>query len=112
MTKIPSPNQNKPDPAVTEAIGHLTRTQLSPLEEVMFNSWAGANQLEPDQPDNTFDYRKLYQQTGGKVFAPGELKNQTDRMSAIETLMKAQEAHEGASPVQQFMAAKNANESF
>ena len=73
----------------------------------MYNSWASANGLEDhDNPENPFDFRKLYQLTGGKVFAPGELKGITDRAGAIQTLMRAQEAHDSSSPIQQLMAAK------
>lgn len=101
--------QQGPDPAIEEAINHLTRTELSPLEEVMFNSWASANQLDDhDKPENNFDYRKLYQETGGKVFAPGELKNHTAKLGAIQTLMQAQQAHDSSSPIKQLMAAHEA----
>lgn len=105
-TKPGQPPQG-PDPAVEEAINKLTQTQLSPLEEVMYNSWANANQLDTKN-EQPFDYRKLYQATGGKVFAPGELKGLTDKLNAVETLMRAQEAHESSSPVQQLMAAHQA----
>jgi hypothetical protein len=102
--------QGGPDPAVEEAINHLTKTSLSPLEEVMFNSWANANQLDPDSNESPFDYRKLYQMTGGKVYAPGELKGMTDKLGAVQTLMQAQEAHDSSSPVKQLMAAHESSQ--
>jgi hypothetical protein len=77
-----------PDPAVMEAIQRLVQTELSPLEEVIFKSWMDANQLE-ESPDVPFDYRGLYQQTGGKVFAPGQLGSQIAHQNAMETLARA-----------------------
>lgn len=101
------PKNNGPDPALLEAIQTLNKKELSPLEEVMFKSWADANQIEdPDSPDNRFDFRSLYTQTGGKVFPPGQLRAMTDKASAIDTLMKAQQSHEEASPIQQMMGSE------
>jgi hypothetical protein len=91
-----------PDPAVMEAIQRLIQTELDPLEEVIFNSWMQANQLE-ETPDQPFDYRGLYKQTDGKVFAPGELESKVAKQSAIEALMQAQEAHDSQSPMQMFL---------
>jgi hypothetical protein len=96
--------QQGPDPAVMQAIQRLVQTQLSPLEEVIFNSWMQANQLEED-PSMPFDYRGLYQQTGGKVFAPGELSQQVAHQNAIQTLMQAQEQHDSMSPIKHLMDA-------
>ena len=95
-----------PDPAVMEAIQRLVQTQLEPLEEVIFNSWMQANQLE-ESPDQPFDYRGLYKQTDGKVFAPGELGQKIGHQNAIQTLMQAQEAHDSSSPMKAMMDAMN-----
>ena len=96
--------QQGPDPQVMSAIQRLVQTNLSPLEEVIFKSWMEANQLE-ESPDAPFDYRGLYKNTGGKVFAPGELGNQISHQSAVSTLMQAQEMHDQQSPVKYLMDA-------
>lgn len=96
--------QQGPDPAVMEAIQRLVQTELDPLQEVIFQQWMTANQLEED-PSSPFDYRGLYQQTGGKVHAPGELGSQVAKQSAIQTLMQAQEAHDSMSPIKHLMDA-------
>lgn len=101
----PKLKQQGPDPAVMEAIQRLVQTDLDPLQEVIFKSWMEANQLE-EQPDQPFDYRGLYQKTGGKVHAPGELSRQINHQNAVQTLMQAQEAHDKSSPVQMLMEAK------
>ena len=91
-----------PDPEVQTAIQRLTRIELSPLEEAMFQSWATANQLEEfvePQDGSGVDIRELYQQSGGKVMPPGQLKSQIEKESAMECLMKAQEAHDAQSPM-------------
>ena len=90
---------NGPDPAVQEAIQRLTQTQLSPLEETLFQAWMKAHEMDNAEASG-FDFRKLYQDSGGKVMPPSEMKNMVD----IETIMKAQEAHDAASPIQQIMA--------
>lgn len=96
--------QQGPDPQVMTAIQRLVQTNLSPLEEVIFKSWMEANQLE-ENPDTPFDYRGLYKNTGGKVFAPGELSSQISHQNAIQTLMQAQEQHDAMSPVKHLMDA-------
>lgn len=92
-----------PDPAVLGAIQRLQRTELSPLEEVMFKAWAQANQIDdPDSPDNTFDFRKAYQDMDGKVMPPGEVAGMAEKESALQILMRAQEEHEKNSPLKLF----------
>lgn len=100
--KVSNPNAQGPDPAVMEAISRLKQTELDPLEEVMFQSWASANQLDGEAADGP-DFRAIYKQTGGKVLPPGELKRMSEKQSAIQTLMQAQEAHEAASPIKALM---------
>lgn len=107
MNQSPKAGQQGPDPAIGEAIHTLNRSELSPLEETMFQAWATANQLEDtDSPENTMDFRQVYQQTGGKVMPPGELKRKAEKMSAIQTLMQAQEAHDSSSPMKLMMDAR------
>ncbi len=96
--------QQGPDPAVQQAIQRLVQTELSPLEEVIFQSWMQANQLE-ESPDMPFDYRGLYQETGGKVHAPGQLGSQIAHQNAIQTMMQAQQQHDSASPIKALMDA-------
>lgn len=101
------PGQQGPDPAISEAVHRLNRTQLSPLEEVMFQSWANANQVEDaDSHENGLDMRGIYKQTGGKVLPPGQLKQHAERATDIQTLMQAQEAHEASSPIKAMMEAQ------
>ena len=101
-----SPKQNGPDPAIEEAIHRLSRTELSPLEETMFQAWSTANQVEDgDSPENSLDLRKVYQQTGGKVLPPNQLKRHVEKSTDIQTLMKAQEAHDSTSPIKAMMEA-------
>jgi hypothetical protein len=103
--------QQGPDPAVMLAIQRLVQTELSPLEEVIFKSWMEANQLE-EQPDVPFDYRGLYQQTGGKVYAPGQLGSQIAHQNAMDTLTRAQADHDAASPMKAMMDAMNSGQSL
>lgn len=99
--------QQGPDPAVMQAIQRLAQTQLDPLQEVIFQSWLTANQVEDsDNPETPFDWRGLYQQTGGKVFAPGELALKVAHQNAIQTMMQAQEAHDSQSPMRLLEEAK------
>lgn len=91
-----------PDPAVLEAIARLQRSELDPLEEVMFQSWAVANQID-DPETGGLDLRKIYQQTGGKVLPPGQLKQTVEKAAAMDTVKKAQEAHDQASPMKLLM---------
>jgi hypothetical protein len=86
---------------VEQAMKRLTQTQLSPLEEALFQGWMKAHDMEgADESD--FDFRKLYQETGGKVMPPSEMKQMVD----IDSIMKAQEAHDSSSPIQQLMTSK------
>lgn len=97
---------NGPDPAIHDAIHRLTRTELSPLEEAMFQAWSSANQVEDgDNAENGVDLRNIYKQTGGKVLPPGQLKGHVEKAGDIQTLMKAQEAHDQASPIKAMMDA-------
>lgn len=104
---------NGPDPAVHEAIHGLNRTELSPLEETMFQAWASANQLDEhvDSPDSALDMRDLYKRTGGKVQPPGQLKREAEKASHIQTLMEAQEAHDASSPIKALMDAQGDHDS-
>lgn len=103
---MPNPLSNGPDPSVQDAIGRLNRTELSPLEETMFQAWAKANDIaKPDAPDGGIDLRQIYKQTGGQMQPPGTLKNHIEKSSAIQTIMDAQHAHNQASPIQAMMNA-------
>lgn len=95
---------HKPDAAVQQAIQKLSQVELSPLEEQLFKGWLAANGMEEGKDmDDSMDYRKVYKDSGGKVLPTGQLQKQLEKESAIQTLMKAQEAHEAASPIQQMM---------
>jgi len=93
-----------PDPEILNAINRLKQTELSPLEEVIYNSWAQANGLEEGgEGTEGFDFRDLYMQTGGKVFPPGQLKSMAEKQGAMEMLMGAQKDHDASSPMQAMM---------
>lgn len=95
---------NKPDPKIEQAARRLGQIELSPLEETMFQAWTKANQIDdPDSPDLPLDFRQIYRDTGGKVHPPGQLKNQAQRQVDIQSLMKAQQAHDEASPIKMMM---------
>lgn len=99
MTNKPQTPQG-PDPAIQQAANRLGRTDLSPLEEVMFQSWANANQIEdPDNPESKFDFREFYKSSNGKILPPGQLKGMSEKASDIATLIGAQKAHDEASPM-------------
>jgi hypothetical protein len=54
-------------------------TKLSPLEEVLFKSWAGANGIDNhDDPSNSFDHRGLFKQTNGLVMPHGTIRSIAD----------------------------------
>lgn len=94
-----------PDPAIQEAASRLKQTQLSPLEEVMFQSWANANGLEDHHKMNyPFDVKSLYQQTGGKVFPPGQLKDMLQRQADIQTMKSAVDQHDMLNPMKLLQA--------
>lgn len=101
-------SSNKPDPKIEQAARRLGQIELSPLEETMFQAWTKANQIDdPDSPDLPLDFRQIYRDTGGKVHPPGQLKNQAQRQVDIQSLMKAQQAHDEASPIKMMMEMHN-----
>ena len=103
-----TPSMNKPDPAVKQAIAKLQQTQLSPLEEQLFVGWMAANGMDAEKmgnSDSPIDFRHIYKESNGKVMPTGQLQKQVEKQSAIDTIMKAQEAHNKMSPVQMMMEA-------
>lgn len=47
-------------------------TQLTPLEEHLFQAWAKANRVDNhDDPNNSFDHRAVYKQGNGMIHEPG-----------------------------------------
>jgi hypothetical protein len=63
---------------------HDPQTKLSPLEEVLFKHWATANGVQDhDAPDNAYDYRGVYRQTGGQVHSPGQISGAADQYNRI-----------------------------
>jgi hypothetical protein len=54
-------------------------TKLSPLEEVLFRTWARANGVDNhDDPNNYFDHRGLFKQSNGLIQPIGVVKSITD----------------------------------
>jgi len=97
--------QTGPDPDILNAINRLKQTELSPLEEVIYNSWAQANGLEEGgEGTEGFDFRDLFMQTGGKVFPPGQLKGMAEKQAAMQMLQEAQSAHDQSSPMNAMMS--------
>jgi hypothetical protein len=104
----PKPGQRQgPDPDVTDALETLNRTELTPLEEQLFKGWMIANGMGEAESESKgtpgIDFRKIYQKTSGKVLPTGQLQKEVEKTSAIETLMKAQQSHEDASPIRQLI---------
>lgn len=65
-------------------------TQLSPLEETLFQTWARAHRIDNhDDPTNSFDHRGVYKRTNGLVHPPGHINQLADEHNA------AAEASEG-----------------
>lgn len=69
----------------SSAPAHDPQTQLSPLEEVLFKHWATANGVGDDHsaPDNAYDYRGIYRQTGGQIHPPGTIANVAGQYNRI-----------------------------
>lgn len=100
----PASKQQGPDPSILEAIKRLTQTQLSPLEEQLFQGWLAANGMEdPEDPNHPIDLRGAYQESQGKVLPPGQLQKQLEQKADIDAIMQAQQAHEQASPINALM---------
>lgn len=70
------------DQKTNDALSHLQNTQLTPMEEALFQAWAKANQIKkPDDPTNQVDLRGIYQMSGGTILPNGELKRITDQLN-------------------------------
>lgn len=49
-------------------------TQLSPLHEILFQTWAKAHRIDNhDDPSNSFDHRGVFQRTNGLIHPPGHI---------------------------------------
>ena len=83
-----------------ETQNQLPTSKLPPLEEVLFKAWTKANDIkDPDEPNNSFDYRSLYSMSNGKVQPTGMVKdmatehnNQMEQQKAAQDVAKKQEA--------------------
>lgn len=81
-TKLDSPTEH--------ALNKLQNTELSPMEEALFKSWAAANQIKkPDSADDPTDYRGIWKETGGRVLPYGQLQQFANRTKNEQTLVKA-----------------------
>ena len=77
----------KLDGNASKAVSDLQNTKLPPLEEILFTSWAKANQVKnPDEEAGEVDLRGIYQSTGGKVLPFGELKRIVRSVNNEKTL--------------------------
>lgn len=71
-------------------------TQLSPLEEVLFQTWARAHGVDNhDDPNNQFDHRGLYKQTNGMIM-PGKVVR--DMAASHNVAMQQQDTQVGDTP--------------
>lgn len=69
------------------AISKLQDTQLTPMEEALFQAWTKANQIKkPDAPNDRVDYRGIYRATGGAILPNGQLKAIADKTNAESEL--------------------------
>lgn len=74
-------------PQAENALHRLQDTTLSPMEEALFQGWTKANQIEnPDDPNDTVDYRGVWKASGGKILPRGELKNSAENFNHAKTL--------------------------
>jgi hypothetical protein len=74
----------------------VTRLE-SPLHEVLFQSWAKAHGIQDhDDPKNIFDYRKIYQDTGGQIHPHGMLNDMAK--AANGAVGEAQQGGDQADP--------------
>lgn len=74
-------------------------TQLSPLEEALFQSWARAHRIDnQDDPNNKFDHRGVYKRTNGLIHPPGHINQMAAEHNA------AQEGQEGGEALDPAMA--------
>lgn len=77
-------------PKAESALNRLQDTNLSPMEEALFQAWTKANQIaDPDNPNDFVDYRGLYMASRGAVLPNGELKRMTEEQNASTELEKA-----------------------
>lgn len=78
------------------------KTQLSPLHETLFQSWAKAHRVDNhDDPNNAFDYRGVYSRTNGMIHPPGHL----NQMAAEHNAAANQETPAGGAAIDPAMAA-------
>lgn len=60
------------------------QSQLDPLKEVLFKSWAMAQGIQdPDAPDNHADLRGMYNKTNGQIHPPGTLTGHQDTINRV-----------------------------
>lgn len=79
----------KLDGPAEHALNRIQDTELTPMEEVLFKSWATANGIKkPDNADDPMDYRGLWKSTGGKILPQGQLERIVSRKNAETTLVK------------------------
>lgn len=77
-------------PQAESALNRLQDTVLSPMEEVLFQSWSKANKIEdPDNPKDVIDYRGIYKVSNGAVLPHGELKRISEITQNQHELEKA-----------------------
>jgi hypothetical protein len=79
----------KLDNRAENALSDLQDTKLSPMEEVLFKTWATANQIsKPDNPEDHVDYRGIYKLTNGKILPRGELARRAKTENSHRTLTR------------------------
>lgn len=75
-----------------DALSTLQNTQLSPMEEALFQAWTHANGIEkPDAEGNTVDYRGIYKGSNGMILPNGQLAqiaNKSNAQSKLEQLLQ------------------------
>lgn len=77
-------------PEAEGALNQLQDTNLTGMEEALFQAWTKANQIEePDDPKDTIDYRGIWKSTNGRVLPFGELKKMADNYNNAHTLEQA-----------------------
>lgn len=70
-----------------DALSHLQDTDLTPMEEALFQAWTKANHIKkPDAPNDHVDYRGIFKETNGAILPNGALNRMAGKMNSEEQL--------------------------
>lgn len=76
-------------PQAEQSLQRLQDTELTPLEEALFQAWTKANQIEnPDDPKDITDYRGIWRGVNGLVLPRGEVKKMAEDQNNTHNLQR------------------------